>query len=154
MRLNIILCYAAACRDKIKLVQIRSETQLVQYSSVMQLRSNLWRQGVEHSSYNIHGSYHIDLLCKQYTDVVELVQTKGGAQYVIHLLCNLCRWGQTLSVRGGTEHTLILLCNMKVHEVKLVRIRSGIQCINTLLYSLWRRDRTCADEEWNTEQDS
>jgi len=33
-------------------------------------------------------------------DVVELVQMKGGTQYNIHLLWNLCRCGQTCADEG------------------------------------------------------
>jgi len=67
-------------------------------------------------------------------DDVELVQMRGGTQYRyatctsgeynIHLLCNLCKWGQTC--KWELEHSTMFICYATcVNEVEFVQMRGG-----------------------------
>ena len=100
-----------------QLVQMRSNLCKwgVENSKVMhlvQMRSNLYKWGVEHSTIFIRYADCVDdiKLVKMMSNLwrwgveqysyMQLVRMRGGTQYNVHLLCNLCKWGRTCADEG------------------------------------------------------
>ena len=115
---------------------------------------NLYKWGVKHST-----TFICYATC---ANEVELVKMRGGKWYNSHLLCNLCRWGQTCANEGWNTAQLHTLCKWGQTYTNVGGVEHSTificyaACVETS--NLWRWGveqysyATCTNEGWNTVQ--